>query len=81
MIDSASKKWLRVLTDAPRSGPYIMLPVDQLEAVRRLFDANQVHYSVSELSVSLDGKPAVTTITLGRGANAKSIQSMLDSLN
>jgi hypothetical protein len=78
MIDTTTDKPLCVSTDGD-AGPYIMVPVPQLERVRALLDANKVRYWVDEEAISLDGKPEVAVINLGRESDPKRIQRLLDS--
>ena len=80
MIDTSTQKPLRVST-AGNAGPYIMVPVDQLESVRNLLDTNEISYWVDEEAVSLDGKPAITVINLGQQTDPKIIQGLLDSVS
>ena len=57
-----------------------MVPMAQLERVRALLDANKVRYWVDEEAISLDGKPEIAVINLGRGSNPAKVQSLLDSI-
>jgi hypothetical protein len=68
---------MRVSTDGD-AGPYIMVPVDQLETVKALLSRKNVHFWVDSDAISLDGEPAIAVINLARGANAEQIQQMLD---
>ena len=54
MTDTTTKKPLRVSTDST-AGPYIMLPVSQLDEVRRLLDSRHISYSVDENVISFNG--------------------------
>ena len=67
-----------VSTDG-NAGPYIMVPVDQLDEIRSLLDANNIGYWVDEQAISLDGNPEITVINLGREGDAARIQRLLDS--
>lgn len=78
MIDISTNNPLRVSTDGD-AGPYIMVPVEQIDHVRRLLDANNVPYWVDEVAISLDGKPEITVVNLGGGADADAVQAMLDN--
>lgn len=78
MIDISTEKPLRVSTDGD-AGPYIMVPVQQIGDVRRLLDAESVPYWVDEEAISLDGKPEVTVVNLGRAADPDAVQKMLDN--
>jgi hypothetical protein len=79
MTDATTQKALRVSTDGT-AGPYIMLPVSQLEDVRRLLDSRHIGYWVEENAISLDGAPEIAVINLGRGGNAASVQVVFDSV-
>jgi len=78
MNDSTTEQPLRVSTDGT-AGPYIMVPVRQLDEVRRLLDGRGIRHWVEENAISLNGAPEVTVINLGRGADAGAIQRVLDS--
>ncbi|MEZ6113479.1 MAG: hypothetical protein R3C99_21070 [Pirellulaceae bacterium] len=77
MIDASTAKPLSVSTDG-NAGPYIMVPIQQIDEVRALLDANAVAYWVDEDAISLNGQPAVTVVNLGHGADAASVQRILD---
>lgn len=79
MIDTTTHRPLYVSTDGD-AGPYIMVPVAQLDEVRAVLDANKVPYWVDEEAISLDGKPEVAVINLGHGSNPATVQSLLDSI-
>ena len=78
MKDTTTKEPLNVSTDGT-AGPYIMVPVSQLDEVCRLLDEHHVRYSVEENVISLDGAPEISVINLGRGGDSKNVQRILDS--
>lgn len=78
MTDTTTKKPLRVSADGT-TGPYLMVPVSQLDEVRRLLDSRGVGYWVEENAISLDGAPEVAVVNLGRRAEAATVQAILDS--
>jgi hypothetical protein len=78
MTDVTTKKPLRVSTDGT-AGPYIRVPVSQLDEVRRLLDSRRIDYWVEENAISLDGAPEVAVINLGRRGDAAAVQAVLDS--
>lgn len=80
MTDSTTNKRLGVSTDGT-TGPYIMVPVSQLEDVRRLLDNRRIGYWLEEEAISLDGSPEVAVINLGRGADAAAVQAILDNVH
>jgi hypothetical protein len=78
MTDPTTKKPLRVSTDST-AGPYIMLPANELDEVRRLLDSRHIRYWVEENVISFNGAPYEAVVNLGRGADAAAIQAILDS--
>lgn len=78
MIDMTTEKPLRVSNDGT-AGPYIMVPVNQLDAIRRLLDRHAVRYWVEEDVISLNDEPEIAVINLGRGADAVAVQAILDT--
>lgn len=79
MIDTTTRQPLDVSTDGD-AGPYIMVPVAQLDKVKALLEANKVSYWVDEEAISLDGKPEVAVINLGHGSNPTTVQGLLNSI-
>jgi len=79
MTDTTTNKPLHVWTDGT-TGPYIMVPVSQLDGVRRLLDSRGVRYWVEENAISLDEAPEIALINLGRGGDAAAVQAILDSV-
>jgi hypothetical protein len=79
MIDTTTRQPLLVSTDG-EAGPYIMVPVTQLDTVTALLDANKVSYWVDEEAISLDGKPEITVINLGHRSDPATVQRLLDSI-
>ena len=79
MTDTTTHKPLRVSTDGT-AGPYIELPLSQLEEVKRLLGDQGIYYWVKENAMSWDGGPYMTVINLGREGNAAAVQAILDSV-
>jgi len=79
VIDTTTCQPLYVSTDGD-AGPYIMVPVSQLDKLKALLDANKVPYWVDEEAISLDGKPEVAIINLDHGSSPAVVQSLLDSI-
>ena len=79
MIDVTTEKALHVSTDGT-AGPYIMVPVSQLEDTQRLLDNRSIKFWVDEDVISLNGAPEVAVINLGRAADAQAIQAILDNV-
>ena len=78
MIDTTTHKRLYVSTDGD-AGPYIMAALTQLDRIKAILDANKVSYWVDEEVISVDGKPEVAVINLGRRSDPEVIQRLLDS--
>ena len=78
MTDTTTRRPIRVSTDS-MSGPYIMLPVELLEKVRKLLVENDIPHWVDHHAISVDGRPAVTVVNLGRAADSRRVQDLLDA--
>ena len=79
MIDTTTSQPLKVSTDGG-AGPYIMLPIVQLDSVTTALDASEVKYWVDEEAISSDGKPEIAVINLGIGTDPTRIQGILDGI-
>lgn len=67
MIDAMTRKPLQVLTD-DIAGPYIVVPVSQLDELCELLDRHGIRYEVDENATALDGEPETTFgVRLSRG--------------
>ena len=77
MIDEVTKDMLRV-SDGGLGGPYLMVSMDQLDAVVAVLDRHKVRYWVDADAISLDNEPALTVINFGRTGDAARIQAILD---
>lgn len=78
MTDTATGRPIRVSTDGT-SGPYIMVSVQLLEKVRRLLVEHDVPHWVDHQAISVDGRPPVTVINLGRKVDYRRAQDLLDA--
>ncbi len=79
MIDAITRNPLRVSTDGT-AGPYIMVPVSQLDEVRQLLEKNRIRCWVEEDVISLNGAPEVAVVNLGPVADVTAIQAILDKV-
>jgi hypothetical protein len=79
MIDTTTHQPLSISTDG-NAGPYIMVPVAQLDQVKTLLDAHKISCWVDEEAISLDGRPEVAVINLEHGSNPATVQGLLDSI-
>jgi len=57
-----------------------MVPVDQLDQVRKLLHANDVPHWVDHNAISVDGRPAVVVVNLGKKTDPHRVQVLLDGL-
>ncbi len=79
MTNTKTQKPLQVSTEGT-VGPYIDVPLSQLEEVKRLLDDHRIHYWVEENAISWNGGPYTIVINLGREGNAQAVQSLLNSV-
>jgi hypothetical protein len=77
MIDQRTEKPLRVESDVI-AGPFLSLPLAQLESVREVLDRHGLRYWPDSTAISLDGKPPVIVINFDRREDASQIQAFLD---
>src|SRR5690349_5461393 len=80
MIDTSKGKRL-VVSDDGAGGPYIKVPVNQLDEIRERLDRNGVDYWVDSMAISIDGRPARTVINLGLTGDAARVQAILDEVD
>ena len=78
MTDTTTRRPIQVSTDAA-SGPYIMVPVAVPEKARKLLVENDIPHWVDHIAISVDGRPAVTVINLGRQVDSRRVQDLLDA--
>ncbi len=78
MTDTTTRRPIRVSTDGT-SGPYITVSVELLERVRKLLAENDIPHWVDHIAISVDGRPAVTVINLGRKVDSRRVQDLLDA--
>ncbi len=80
MIDTSTKSTLRVSTEGT-AGPFILLPVSQVEEVTQLLKSHGIRHWVQESNFSLNGGPFTTIIELGHGGEPKTVQALLDGIH
>jgi hypothetical protein len=78
MIDATTREPLSVSQDG-NAGPYIMVPVTQLNKVTTILETNKVPFWVDEEAISLDGRPEIAVINLGHRSSPGMVQRLLDS--
>ena len=80
MIDIATNERLIVEVEED-AGPYMMVAVDQLDAICQLLEANQISFWVARSAISIDGGPETTVINFRRNTNAPAVQALLDQVS
>jgi hypothetical protein len=78
MIDSITKEPIRV-SKYPEAWPYIRIPLDQLDEVKKLLDHAGFRYAVDHYAVSADGEPYTVVVNLEHRADVAVIQGLLDN--
>lgn len=78
MLDSSTRKSIKISTDGT-AGPYVMVRVEQLQQVRDLLRANDIPHWVDHNAISVDGRPAVAVINLGKMIDPRRVQVLLDA--
>lgn len=79
MTDITTNRPLQVSTDGT-AGPYLMVPLDQLKAVRTILNDHQIVHWADEGAFSLDNEPYIAVVNFGRSGDAKQIQAILDGI-
>lgn len=80
MTDSITHSLIRV-SGKGDVGRYIIVPLDQLDAVETVLRDNRISYWVDAHSISVAGKPKVIFVNLGRGNDTEQVQRLLDQVN
>jgi hypothetical protein len=78
VIDSTTQERIIVSSDGT-AGPYLVVPLDQLEFVESMLREHQVPFWVDADAVSLNGKPEITVVNFGPGVDASRVQQLLDA--
>ena len=80
MTDATTRQRLLV-SRAVEAGPYIIVPISQLDSVEAVLTANQIPYWVDEEALSIDGGPEVTWVNFGRAVDPDMVQRLLDGVS
>ena len=67
-----------VVSKDGRSGPYLIVPVVQVNDVGRVLGQSGIRFWVDETAISLDGKPAMSVVNFGKSVSPDTVQSVLD---
>jgi hypothetical protein len=71
---------LYVSTDG-MAGPYVTVTTEQLAPVVNALQAESISFQIDEDAVMMNGRPALSVIDLGHGADADRVQGILDRLS
>jgi hypothetical protein len=77
MIDSITKEPIQVRR-YPEAWPYIRLPLDQLEQVKKILDGAGYRYHVPKYALSVNGEPYTVVVSLEHRADVAALQKLLD---
>lgn len=78
MIDIETQERMTVHTEGT-AGPYIMVPLDQLDNVLNVLTQAGIGHSVSADAIQLDGRPVIAVVDFGKAADPRRIQTVLDA--
>jgi hypothetical protein len=78
MIDQETQERLQVNTDGD-AGPYLMVPLEQVPAIRAVLQQHGIAHSLDQDAVQFDDKPIIALINFGRGTDPVRIQQLLDA--
>jgi hypothetical protein len=78
MIDSTTQSPMTVSTDGG-AGPYLIVPIDQLESVTSILRNNHIPFWEDSFSVTVNGTPEVVSVNFGSGVDAVQVQRLLDA--
>ncbi|MBY0231232.1 MAG: hypothetical protein K2W96_18275 [Gemmataceae bacterium] len=76
MIDAVTKKPMKVWGTTGLKT--VSVPLTQLDSVRKLFDANNIFYWVSDTAVSFDNHPPRISVEISRREDLAKVQALLD---
>lgn len=79
MIDMVDKKPIQIEMGGNAPADF-SVPVQQLDQVRALFDANHIKYWVGEEYLSIDDGPEIAFVTISRNSDPELAQRLLDSV-
>ena len=79
MTNPKTKRRVTVWPDL-EVGPWVIVPISGLSQVQALLDENQVRYTLSELTITIDDNPPTKKINLARGTAPETVQQLLDRL-
>jgi hypothetical protein len=77
MINSITNEPIQV-DKIPGAWPYVRVPLDQLDQVKKLLDDAGFRYSVDVYALSSDGEPYTVDVSFEHRADVAAVQSLFD---
>jgi hypothetical protein len=77
MLDSFTKKRIRIVDDE-WDQPFVIVRVDQLDAVKAILDRAGCRYDVDDEEISVNGHPFGTFVFFDPGTDVPAVQKLLD---
>lgn len=78
MVSTSTQKPLKVIAGGT-AGSYVIVPLEQLDQVRKVLQANAIPHWVDHYAISIDGRPPSVVIDLDRKAEPDRVQALLDA--
>ena len=79
MTDKTTGKPMRV-SKYGRSVSYLIVPVEQISAVKAVRDCGNIRYWVEETTISLNGGPTMAVVNFGKSMPPGEIPTELDKV-
>jgi len=79
MIDLITKQRITVEGE-PLTGAHIIVPIEQLPAVREGLERGGVTFWVADAPILIDDDPPVMWVSLSRSSDAAQVQRILDTI-
>jgi hypothetical protein len=77
MIDVVTKEPIRV-GRIPEGWPYLRIPLDQLDQVKKLLEHAGFRYAVNKFAFSTDGDPYFVVVHFDHRVDIAAVQKLLD---
>jgi hypothetical protein len=78
MINSITNEPIQV-EKIPGAWPYVRVPLDQLDQVKKLLDNAGFRYSVDKYALSSDGEPYTVDVSFEHRAEVAALQAVFDN--
>ncbi len=78
MINSITNEPIQV-DKIPGAWPYVRVPLDQLDQVKKLLDQAGFRYAVAKFALSSDGEPYTVDVSFEHRAQFADLQAVFDA--